>query len=92
MDAGLHPIELGQHVVGKVEPPVGEDVALDAAQDAKRRQRLVRRRDLLGLAAHVVGVQATDGADGRRVVADRDVVVAALAGCAAHLLDGRASV
>jgi hypothetical protein len=57
MDAGLHPLELGQRVVGEVEPPVGEDVALDPAQDAERRQRLVGRRDLLGLPADVVGVR-----------------------------------
>jgi hypothetical protein len=86
------PVELGQDVVGEVEPPVREDVALDAAQDAERRQRVVGRRDLLGLPADVVGVQARDGADGRRVVADRDVVVAAAARGAAHLLDARASV
>ena len=52
--ARLHPVELGEHVVGEVEPPVGEDVALDPAQDAERRQHLVRGRDLLGLAADVV--------------------------------------
>ena len=54
VDARLHPVELGEHVVGQVEPPVREDVALDAAQDAERRQHLVRGGDLLGLAAHVV--------------------------------------
>ena len=54
VDARLHPVELGEHVVGQVEPAVGQDVALDPAQDAERRERLVRRRDLLGLAADVV--------------------------------------
>jgi hypothetical protein len=54
--AGLHPVELGEDVVGQVEPAVGQDVALDPAQDAERRQALVRGRDLLGLAADVVGV------------------------------------
>ena len=56
VDARLHPVELGEDVVGQVEPAVGEDVALDPAQDAERRQHLVRGRDLLGLAADVVGV------------------------------------
>ena len=55
VDARLHPVELGEDVVGEVEPAVGEDVALDPAQDAERRQQLVRRRDLLALAADVVG-------------------------------------
>jgi hypothetical protein len=90
--AGLHPVELGEHVVGQVEPPVGQDVALDPAQHAERRERLVGRRDLLALAADVVGGQAGHGADGGRVVADRDVVVAAVARGAAHLLDARAAV
>ena len=50
MKRELHPVELGQHVVGQVERPVGEDVALGSPQHAERRQRLVRRGDLLGLA------------------------------------------
>ena len=90
--ARLHPVELREDVVGKVEPPVGEDVALDPAQDAERRQQLVRGRDLLGLAADVVRGEPADGAHGGRVVADREVVVAALAGGAAHLLDARPPV
>ena len=90
--ARLDPVELGEHVVGQVEPAVGQDVALDPAQDAERRQPLVRGRDLLGLAADVVGREPRNGADGRRVVADRDVVVAALERGAAHLLDARAAV
>ena len=92
VDAGLHPVELGEDVVGEVEPAVGEDVALDPAQDAERRQHLVGGRDLLGLAADVVGREAADGADRRRVVADREVLVAALARGAAHLLDARPPV
>ena len=92
VDARLHPVELGEHVVGEVEPAVGEDVALDPAQDAERRQRLVGGRDLLGLAADVVGGEARHRADRRRVVADREVVVAALARGAAHLEHARAAV
>ena len=90
--ARLHPVELGEDVVGKVEPAVGKDVALDPAQDAERREQLVGRGDLLALAAHVVGREPAHGADGGRVVADRDVVVAAVAGRAAHLLDARPAV
>ena len=90
--AGLDPVELGEDVVGEVEPAVGQDVALDPAQDAERRQALVGGGDLLALAADVVGGQAAHRAHGRRVVADRDVVVAALARGAAHLLDAEAAV
>ena len=55
--ARLDPVELGEDVVGEVEPAVGQDVALDPAQDAERREQLVRGRDLLALAADVVGVR-----------------------------------
>ena len=92
VDARLHPVELGQDVVGKIEPAVGQDVAFDPAQDAEGREDLVGRRDLLGLPADVVGGEPADGADGGRVVADRDVLVAALDGGAPHLLDARPSV
>jgi hypothetical protein len=90
--ACLYPLELCEDVVGKVEPPVGEDVALDPAQDAKRGEQFVCRRDLLGLAADVVRGEAADGSHGGRVVADREVVVAALPGGAGHLLDAGPSV
>ena len=92
VDARLHPVQLRQHVVGEVEPPVREDVALDPAQDAERREQLVRGRDLLALAADVVRREALDGADRRRVVADRDVLVAAVDRGARHLLDRGAAV
>ena len=62
--ADLHPVELREHVVGQVERAVREDVALDAAQDPERRELLVRGGDLLGLAPHVVGVEAGDDAHG----------------------------
>ena len=71
--ARLHPVELGEHVVGEIEAPVGEDVALDRAQDPERREQLVRGGDLAGLAAHVVGAELADGAHGGRVVADREI-------------------
>ena len=56
----LDPVELGEDVVGEVERPVREDVALDPAQDAERRERVVRGRDLLALAPHRVGVEPRD--------------------------------
>jgi hypothetical protein len=38
VDARLHPLEIREDVIGKIESPVGEDVALDAPQDPKWRQ------------------------------------------------------
>ena len=48
---------------------------------------LVRRGDLLGLAAQRVGVEARHDAHVRRVVADREVLVAEVARRDRHLLD-----
>ena len=92
MNARLHPVELGENVVGEVEPAVRQDVALDPSQHAERRQLLVGGGDLLGLAADVLGREASHRAHGGRVVADGEVLVAALAGGAAHLLHTRPAV
>ena len=64
---------------GRSSAPSRQDVAFDPAQDPERRQLLVGGGDLLALAAHVVGVEPGHDADGRRVVADREVLVSALA-------------
>ena len=56
----LHPVELGEHVVGNVECAVAADVALDAAQHPERRERLVRRGDLDGLPPQRVAVEARE--------------------------------
>ena len=92
VEAELHPVELGQHVVGQVERAVAADVDLGAAQDPERRELLVRGGDLLGLAAQRVGVEARDDAHVRRVVADREVLVAELARRERHLEHGRPAV
>ena len=62
VEAELHPVELAEHVVGQVEAAVAADVDLGSAQDAERRELLVRRRDLLALPAERVGVEARDDA------------------------------
>ena len=92
VEADLHPLELGEHVVGEVERAVREDVALAAAQDPERREQLVRGGDLLALPADVVRVEPGDDPHVARVVADREVLVAESLGGAAHLLDGRLAV
>ena len=85
VEAELHPVELGEDVVRKIELAVAADVDLRAAQDAKRRELLVRGGDLLRLPAQVVCVEPGHDAHVLRVVADRDVVVAELARGSAHL-------
>ena len=79
MQAELHPVELREHVVGEVEPAVAADVDLDASEHAKRREALVGVLRSPPLAAERVGVEPGHDADVRRVVADREVLVAALA-------------
>ena len=66
VEAELHPVELGEDVGGEVEPALAQDVHLGPAQDAKRRQLLVGRGDLLALAAQVVCVEPRDDADDLR--------------------------
>src|ERR1019366_7378298 len=75
VDTGLYPVELGQDVIGKIEPPVGEDVALDPAQHPERFQQFIRGSDLLTLPAHVVCGESSDGAHGRCVIPDGEVVI-----------------
>ncbi len=59
---------------------------------AERRQALVRCGDLVALAADRVRVEARHDRDGHGVVADRQVLVAALDRGPGHLLDGAAAV
>src|SRR5215211_118385 len=92
MDARLYPLELGEDVVREVEPSVGEDVAFGSTQDTERRKQFIRGRDLLSLAANVVGSQSADGADGGRVVADREIFVPPSLRRTAHPLDTRPAI
>src|SRR5438105_8282606 len=88
----LHPLELRERVVGEIERSVAPDVALGAAQDAERCKRGVHRVDLLRLTAQRAGVETRHDADVRRVVADREVLVAAATCRHGHLLDRRLAV
>jgi hypothetical protein len=92
MEAELHPLELVEHVVLDVQGPVGADVALDAAQDAERREILVHGRDLLPLSPQLVGGQPRDDPHVRRVVADGQVLVAERASGESHAPHGFATV
>ena len=85
VEAELHPVELCEHVVGQVEPSVPKDVDLDAAKHAERGEAVVGLLDLLALSAQRVGVEARDDTDVRRVVADREVLVAEVAGGGSHV-------
>src|SRR5919201_5773082 len=76
VQAELYPVELRQHVVGKIELAVATDIHLGPAQHAERRELFVRSGDLLSLAPQVVGVEPRDDANVLRVIADREVLVA----------------
>ena len=92
MERDLHPVELGEHVLGNVEAPVGTDVALHAAQDPEWRKLLVGGRDFLALTPQRVAVEPGDDGHAGRVVADRQILVAAIAGGHAHLQNCRPAV
>ncbi len=87
VQAELHPVELGQHVVGEVELAVAPDVDLRPSEDPKRSHLLVHGGNLLGLASQSVGVEPRHDADVRCVVADREVLVAEVARGQRHLED-----
>ena len=65
MHRRLHPVELGEDVVGQVERAVGEHVALVPRRTRNGATSSVRRGDLLALAAHVVCVEPRHDADVR---------------------------
>ena len=79
VNARLDPVELREYVVGEVERAVGEDVAFDPAEHSEWREGFVGGGDLLALAANRVGVETPDRAHGGRVIADGQVLIAALA-------------
>ena len=92
VQAELHPLELREHVVGKIERAVGPYIHLGASQHAEGRKLLVDRCDLLCLPPQSVRVEAGNDAHVRRVVADRDVLVAEVARSRRHLQDRRLPV
>jgi hypothetical protein len=92
VQADLNPVQLCEDVVGEIEAAVREDVALDPAQHVERSETLVRGRNLLRLPAYVVGGEPRNNADVHRVIADREVLVAALTCSDSHLLDARLAI
>ena len=75
-----------------VEAAIGEDVDLDAGEDAKGSQRLVKLAHDFELGAEAAGVQAARDLERRRVVREDDVLMAERDGRLRHLLDRRAAV
>src|SRR5215210_6453957 len=70
----------------------GDSSAVSTRLVSSSRKPLVGLRDLLALPAHPVRVEARHRADRDGVIADREVVVPALARGQAHLVDGSPSV
>ena len=61
----LHPVELREDIVRKVERTVADDVALGSAEHPEGGELLVFRGDLLSLAAEIVSVEAGNDAHRR---------------------------
>ena len=92
VDAADHDVEPGQQVVVLVERAVEVDVALDAGQDAERRELLVEPGHDVELVLEPLAGQAVGDGEPRRVVGEHDVLVAQRLGRPGHLLDVRAAV
>jgi sugar diacid utilization regulator len=89
---GDHDVELVKKRRILVERPVFEDVDLDPGEDLKRRELVVESPHDLKLLSESFGREPTRDGQTRRVVSQRDVVVAEVARGPRHLLDGRAAV
>src|SRR5438477_113709 len=85
-------VRFGEHVVGKIELAVLEDVELDALQDREAATRRVPLVDRPPLLAEPFGVEPQRHRDPLRVIGDRDVLVAERAGGLGHLVDGALAV
>src|SRR3712207_9027830 len=80
---------LFRSLVGLVEAAVDVDVALDAGEDAERRQLLVERGDDVELLLQPRGGEAVGDGQPRRVVGQRHVLVAERDRGRGHLADRR---
>ena len=90
--AGDHPVELAEQLVGVVQRPVGKHVDLATGEQVDALEPGVGLAHELDLAAQLVGRDVVAEAMRRRVVGDREVLVAAFAGGLAHLGDRRPAV
>ena len=93
VDAGDHHVHLGQHFVVQVERAVGEDVDLDAGEDADAAFHLpVDFADALNVFERALLVEAIGHGQVFGVVGDGDVLVAAGQRGLGHLADGVVAV
>ena len=81
------PVQPRQQVVVVVRRAVGQDVRLGAGEDLDALDARVGLGDALDLALELVGRDVVAEAVRRRVVGDRDVLIAAVARRERHLLD-----
>ena len=92
MDARGDEVQAGQHLVGQVEPAVGQDVHLDAGEQPYPLEAGVQRPDLLLLGHEPLGAEPPGHGQRLRVVAEAQVLEALVAGGEGHLLQGGPSV
>ena len=92
VNAGDHPIALGQHIVRQIHAALFEDVALDAFEHDEVVELVVELVDFLPLFAEPGRVEAVGHAHALRVVGDRDVFEPALLGGGDHFAQARLAV
>ena len=90
---GHDAVELGQDVVGIIERPVGQDVALGPLEQPEcPGVALVPRVDCRPLLMHALDAQSARVAGGSRMIGDAQVLQPRGSGRLGHLLQGRAAV
>ena len=87
-----HEIESVEQVLIIVQPPVGENVGLDALENAEVAERRVERIDLVVLRNDLIGRQSSGIERRLRVVGDADVAPAAVARRSRHVADRRLAI
>ena len=93
MDARDDIVEPGEHVVGIVERPVGEDVALGPLEQAELAVVIGSARRSPPTAARTRSIDQAPGVAGRpRVVGDPEILQPRGAGGLGHLFEGCAAV
>ena len=93
MHAGDDDLHLRQHLIVQIQSAVGQNIHLDAGEDADAALHLaVHRADALDVFERPLLIQAVGHGQVFRVVGDGDVLVAASQRGLSHLADGVVSV
>ena len=92
MHAGDHDIEPCEQIIALIQRPILKDVHLDAGENTERRQLGIQLPDQLQLGFEPFRRQAVGNRQPRRVIGQRDPLMAQIARCLCHLQRRAAAV